>query len=140
MDVKSFHYGDPMGSKGLRETLASYLRTARSLSCEAEQVMITSGSQQALEISARVLLDSRNSVWVEEPCYRLAREVFTLTGCHVVPVPVDQEGLDVAVGIKRCHKALTVFVTPSHQFRGDYERLAALPTARLGATREILDH
>jgi len=116
MDVKSFHYGDPMGSKGLRETLANYLRTARSLSCEAEQVMITSGSQQALEISARVLLDHRNSVWVEEPCYRLAREVFALTGCHVVPVPVDQEGLDVAAGIKRCHKALTVFVTPSHQF------------------------
>src|SRR5207253_8418027 len=87
-----------------------------SLRCEAEQVMITSGSQQALEISARVLLDSRNSVWIEEPCYRLAREVFALTGCHLVPVPVDQEGLDVAAGIKRCHKARTVFVTPSHQF------------------------
>ena len=116
MDAKSFHYGDQMGSKALRETLASYLRAARSLRCEAEQVMITSGSQQALEISARVLLDSRNSVWIEEPCYRLAREVFALTGCHLVPVPVDQEGLDVAAGIKRCHKARTVFVTPSHQF------------------------
>jgi GntR family transcriptional regulator / MocR family aminotransferase len=116
MDVKGFHYGDPMGFKTLRETLASYLRTARSLSCEAEQVMITSGSQQALEISARVLLDSRNSVWVEEPCYRLAREVFALTGCHLVSVPVDQEGLDVAAGIKRCHNPVTVFVTPSHQF------------------------
>src|SRR5207253_4414839 len=107
LDAKSFHYGDQMGSKALRETLASYLRAARSLRCEAEQVMITSGSQQALEISARVLLDSRNSVWIEEPCYRLAREVFALTGCHLVPVPVDQEGLDVAAGIKRCHKART---------------------------------
>ena len=116
MDPKSFHYGDPMGSKALRESLASYLRTARSLRCEAEQVMITSGSQQALEISARVLLDSGNSVWIEEPSYCLAREVFALTGCHLIPVPVDQEGLDVAAGIKRCHKALTVFVTPSHQF------------------------
>ena len=116
MDAKSFHYGDQMGSPALRETLASYLRTARSLHCEADQVMITSGSQQALEISARVLLDSRTSVWIEEPCYRLAREVFALTGCHLVPVPVDQEGLDVAVGIKRCRKARAVFVTPSHQF------------------------
>lgn len=116
MDAKSFHYGDRMGSPALRETLASYLRTARSLHCEAEQVMITSGSQQALEISARVLLDSRTSVWIEEPCYRLAREVFALTGCHLVPVPVDQEGLDIAAGIKRCRKARAVFVTPSHQF------------------------
>jgi len=116
MDPKSFHYGDPMGSKALRESLASYLSTARSLRCEAEQVMITSGSQQALEISARVLLDSGNSVWIEEPSYCLAREVFALTGCHLIPVPVDQEGLDVAAGIKRCHKSRTVFVTPSHQF------------------------
>jgi GntR family transcriptional regulator/MocR family aminotransferase len=116
MDLKSLHYGNPMGSEALRETLANYLRTARSLRCESEQVMITSGSQQALEISARVILDSRNSVWIEEPCYRLAREVFALTGCHLVPVPVDQEGLDVTAGIKRCRKARTVFVTPSHQF------------------------
>jgi GntR family transcriptional regulator / MocR family aminotransferase len=116
MDAKSLHYGHPMGSEALRETLANYLRTARSLRCEAEQVMITSGSQQALEISARVLLDSRHSVWIEEPCYRLAREVFSLTGCRLFPVPVDQEGLDVAAGINRCHKARTVFVTPSHQF------------------------
>ena len=116
MDTKSFHYGDQMGSEALRETLASYLRTARSLHCEVGQVMITSGSQHALEISARVLLDSKSSVWIEEPCYRLAREVFVLTGCHLVPVPVDQEGLDVVAGIKRCRKARAAFVTPSHQF------------------------
>jgi GntR family transcriptional regulator / MocR family aminotransferase len=114
--AKSLHYGDQMGSKTLRETLTSYLRTARSLHCDAEQVMITSGSQQALEISARVLLDSRSSVWIEEPCYRFAREVFVLTGCHLVPVPVDQEGLDVEAGIKRCRRARAVFITPSHQF------------------------
>jgi GntR family transcriptional regulator/MocR family aminotransferase len=116
MDAKSFHYGDPMGSKTLRETIASYLRTARSLHCEAEQVMIVSGSQQALEISARVLLDPGSSVWIEEPGYRLARETFALTGCRLVPVPVDKEGLDVAAGIKRCRRARAAFVTPSHQF------------------------
>ena len=116
MDAKSFHYGDQMGSEALRKTMASYLRTARSLHCEAEQIMIVSGSQQALEISARVLLDPGSRVWVEEPCYRLAREVFALNGCHLVPVPVDQEGLNVAAGIKRCRKARAAFVTPSHQF------------------------
>jgi GntR family transcriptional regulator / MocR family aminotransferase len=116
MDARSFHYGQEPGSKVLRETIAAYLRTARSVRCEAEQVMIVSGSQQALEISARVLLDSGSRVWVEEPGYRLAREVFALTGCHVVPVPVDGEGLDVAAGIRRARQARAAFVTPSHQF------------------------
>jgi GntR family transcriptional regulator/MocR family aminotransferase len=116
MEAKSFHYGDQMGSKALRQTIASYLRTARSLHCEAEQVMIVSGSQQALEISARVLLDPGSPMWIEEPGYRLARETFALTGCRLVPVPVDKEGLDVAGGIKRCGKARAAFVTPSHQF------------------------
>jgi GntR family transcriptional regulator / MocR family aminotransferase len=116
MDFRSFHYGELMGSQALRETIASYLRTARSLHCEAEQVMVVSGSQQALEISARVLFDPGSPVWIEEPGYRLAREAFALTGCRVVPVPVDQEGLDVAAGIKRCPRARAAFVTPSHQF------------------------
>jgi len=116
MDAKSFHYGDQMGTKSLRETIASYLRTARSLHCEADQVMIVSGSQQGLEISARALLDPGSPVWIEEPGYGLARDVFALSGCHLVPVPVDKEGVDVAAGVKRCRKARAAFVTPSHQF------------------------
>ena len=116
MDAQSLHYGDQMGSEILRETIAGYLRTARSLRCEAKQVMIVSGSQQAVEISARVLLDPESSVWIEEPGYRLARHTFTLTGCQLVPVPVDREGLDVAAGIRKCRKARAAFVTPSHQF------------------------
>ena len=116
MEPKSFRYGNQMGSEALRKTIASYLRTARSVRCEAEQVMIVSGSQHALEISARVLLDPASSVWMEEPGYGLARHAFALTGCQVVPVPVDEEGLDVAAGIKRCRKARAAFVTPSHQF------------------------
>jgi len=115
-DARSFHYGEHIGSKALREKIASYLRTARSLHCEAAQVMIVSGSQQALEISARVLLDPGSPVWIEEPGYRLARDVFALIGCRLVPVPVDNEGLDVAAGIKQCRKARAALVTPSHQF------------------------
>jgi len=116
MDDRSFHYGDQMGSQALRETIASYLRTARSLRCEAAQIMIVSGSQQALDISARVLLDPESSVWIEEPGYRLARDAFALTGCHLAPVPVDQQGLDIVAGIQRCRNARAAFVTPSHQF------------------------
>jgi len=116
MDARSFQYGESIGSLALRETIASYLRTARSLHCVAEQIAIVSGSQQGLEISARLLLDPGSSVWIEDPGYSLAREAFALTGCRLVPVPVDNEGLDVTAGIKRCRKARAAFVTPSHQF------------------------
>jgi GntR family transcriptional regulator/MocR family aminotransferase len=116
MNAQSFHYGDRMGSPALRETLAAYLRTARSLHCEAEQIMIVSGSQHALELSARVLFDPGSRVWMEEPGYPMARDVFALASCHLVPVPVDEEGLDVRAGIKRYGRARAAFVTPSHQF------------------------
>jgi GntR family transcriptional regulator/MocR family aminotransferase len=116
MKAESFQYGDRTGVRLLRETLASYLRTSRSLHCEAEQVMIVAGSQQALEISARVLLDPGSSVWVEQPGYRLAQDAFVLNGCNLVPVPIDEEGLDVAAGIRRCPEARAALVTPSHQY------------------------
>ncbi|HLK32914.1 MAG TPA: PLP-dependent aminotransferase family protein [Terriglobales bacterium] len=116
MDAKSFHYGDQLGSKAIREAIASYLRTARSLRCQAEQIMIVSGSQQALEITARVLLDPGSRVWIEEPGYRMAGDVLALAGCRLIPVSVDTEGLDVAEGIALCPKARAAFVTPSHQF------------------------
>jgi GntR family transcriptional regulator/MocR family aminotransferase len=116
MYPRSFDYGDPMGSKNLRETIATYLRTARRVRCDAEQIMIVSGSQQALEITARVLFDPGSQVWIEEPGYRLARDVLALAGCDLVPVPVDYEGLNVAAGIKKCRTARAVFVTPSHQY------------------------
>jgi len=116
MDAQSAHYGNLMGSVALREAIANYLKIARSVRCEAEQVMIVNGSQQALEIATRVLLNLGSRVWMEEPGYNLARDVFALNGCQVIPVPVDTEGLDVAAGIRKCRKAQAAFVTPSHQF------------------------
>jgi GntR family transcriptional regulator/MocR family aminotransferase len=114
--LASMHYSGPMGSKSLREAIATYVRTARGVRCEADQIMIVSGSQQALEISTRVLLDRGSRVWMEDPGYRFARYVFNLNGCQVIPVPVDSEGLNVAAGIRRCRKARAVLVTPSHQY------------------------
>ncbi|MGH9365081.1 MAG: PLP-dependent aminotransferase family protein, partial [Thermoanaerobaculia bacterium] len=110
------HYGDPLGLTALREAVAEYLRTARALRCEAEQVMIVNGSQQAIELSARVLLDPDSPVWVEEPGYFGAHRVLKLAGARATPVPVDDEGLDVSAGIAQCPRARAVFVTPSHQF------------------------
>ncbi len=112
----SMTYGSPMGSLPFRQAVAAYLRTARAVRCEAEQVMVVSGSQQALEITARVLVDPGQSVWVEEPGYRGAREALAMAGARLVPVPVDGAGIDVAAGIARGPRARAVLVTPSHQY------------------------
>jgi len=116
MNASSVHYGNPMGNEVLRRAIADYLKIARSVHCRPEQVLIVNGSQQALEITSRVLLESGTPVWIEEPCYRLAHHVFKLNGCKLIPVPVDEEGLDVAAGITKCPKARAAFVSPSHQF------------------------
>lgn len=114
--ARSLDYGDPMGSRDLREVIANYLRTARGVRCEAQQVVIVSGSQQGLEISTRVLLDPGDRVWMEEPGYGLAHRVFAMGGLKVVPVPVDAEGLDVVSGVRMRPDARAALVTPSHQY------------------------
>jgi GntR family transcriptional regulator/MocR family aminotransferase len=78
--------------------------------------MIVSGSQQALDLTTRVLLDRGAPVWVEEPGYWLVYQVLRSAGCQLVPVPVDEEGLDVAAAIKINRKARAAFVAPSHQY------------------------
>ena len=112
----SLNYGSPMGLREFRETLAGYLRTARALRCDAEQIMVVSGSQQALDLSTRVLVDPGSPVWIEEPTYDWMRQTLRLAGCRLVPVPVDGEGVDVARGIRLCRKARAAYVTPSHQY------------------------
>lgn len=114
--ARAIHCIDPTGSKRLREALCEYLGTARAVQAEPEQIMIVSGSQQALQITANVLLDPGAPVWMEEPGYRLARNVFAGAGCRIIPVPVDDEGLNVAAGVKHCPNARVAYVTPSHQY------------------------
>ncbi len=114
--AKSMNYSDPLGSEDFREVIAAYLRTARAVRCEASQIMVVNGSQHALDITSRVLLDPDTAAWVEEPGYELLRHTLTLSGCRLVPVPVDHEGLDVARGMALCPDARAAFVTPSHQF------------------------
>ncbi len=109
-------YGDPMGYRPFREVIASYLSAARAVRCETEQIIVVSGSQQALALAARVLLDPGSPVWVEEPGYAGARDALRMAGARLVPVPVDGEGLDVAAGIARSRRARAAYVTPSHQY------------------------
>jgi GntR family transcriptional regulator / MocR family aminotransferase len=109
-------YGDPCGYRPLRECVAEYLRLSRAIQCKADQVIIVSGSQQALDISARVLLDPNDTAWIEDPGYIGARNVFRGAEVNLVPVPIDQQGLNVEVGKLRGPDAKLVYVTPSHQF------------------------
>jgi len=114
--AKSLDYGEPMGLKKLRSAIANYVRTARGVRCEDDQIMVVSGSQQALDITARVLVNPGNSVWIEEPGYRFAHRLFSFHDCRVVPVPVDYEGMNVREGIRLARHARAALVTPSHQY------------------------
>src|SRR4029450_3798558 len=105
MRVKALQYGDAMGLPHLREAIAAYVRASRGVRCEAEQIMIVSGSQQALDLATRVLLDAGTAAWVEEPGYKLCHRGLQSAGCRAVPVPVDPNGLVVAARIKLNRKA-----------------------------------
>jgi GntR family transcriptional regulator/MocR family aminotransferase len=109
-------YDEIAGYMPLRQAIAGYLRSARGVVCDAAQVIIVNGSQQALDLASRVLLDPGDAVWFENPGYDGARGAFLAAGARLVPVPVDEHGLDVATGIERNAAARLAYVTPSHQF------------------------
>jgi GntR family transcriptional regulator/MocR family aminotransferase len=107
---------DPAGERPLREAIASYLATARDARCTADQVLVMNGAQQALHLVAQVLLDPGEAAWIEDPGYVGARMAFEAAGARLVPVPVDDEGLDVGAGEQAAPEARLAYVTPSHQF------------------------
>lgn len=109
-------YGDPAGYLPLRETIAAHLKSARAVHCDADQVIIVAGSQQALDLTARILLDPGDVAWVEDPCYPGAHNALLAAGAKVVPVSVDEEGFDLANALRQSKQARLVYVTPSHQF------------------------
>lgn len=114
--ARHFHYNDPAGSLALRVEVAAYLKAARGVNCEPDQVIMTAGTQQGLDLAVRALLKPGDPVWIEDPCYAAARELFEGTGLCVTPVNVDGEGIDVAAGIAAAPAAKAVYVTPSHQY------------------------
>lgn len=107
-------YGSPLGEPGLREAIARHASFARAVSCEAADVVVTSGAQQAFDLLARVLVTTgRTVVAFEAPGYPPARHAFEAHGARVVAVPVDRDGLVVS---QLPARAAVVYVTPSHQF------------------------
>lgn len=113
---RSLHYSDPRGSDELREEVANYLRTARGVRLHADQVMITSGSQQALDFVLRALLSPGDTVWMEDPGYPAVVALLRGNGFKIASIPVDSEGLTVSVGRTLAPRAKAVYVTPSHQY------------------------
>jgi GntR family transcriptional regulator / MocR family aminotransferase len=109
----SGRYADPAGHLGLRQAVSRYVGVSRAVRCDPEDVLVTNGTQHALDLVARVVLDPGDVVAVEDPGYPPAAQLFAASGMRVVPVPVDAEGLLVAALPSRTR---LVYVTPSHQF------------------------
>lgn len=105
-------YGDPQGSSALRTALQGYLWRARGISCTPEQIVIVNGSQQGLDLCARLLLDPGDRFLIENPGYLLARHAFAAAGGVAAPISVDGDGLRTDA----LPSARLVYVTPSHQF------------------------
>jgi GntR family transcriptional regulator/MocR family aminotransferase len=106
-------YGDPAGYRRLREAIARHIGVARGVEASAEDVIVVSGTQQALDVVARTLLKPGDQVAVEDPGYPPIRWLFESLGVRVSGVPVDQHGIIVDALPRH---ARLVYVTPSHQY------------------------
>jgi GntR family transcriptional regulator/MocR family aminotransferase len=100
----------------VRGAVARHLEAARGVACAPEQVMICNSAMQAVELIARVMLTRGDAVWLEDPCYPNLRAVLGAVGARLLPVPVDDEGLDVAVAQARASRPALIVVTPACQF------------------------
>ncbi|MBD2102532.1 PLP-dependent aminotransferase family protein [Leptolyngbya sp. FACHB-261] len=107
---------DPLGYKPLREAVTRYLTQSRAVRCEPDQVVIVNGSQQALDLIARLFLNWGDRVAMEDPGYFEARCIFQVQGAEVLPIPVDHSGLVMKYLSTLTTPIKLVYVTPSHQF------------------------
>jgi GntR family transcriptional regulator/MocR family aminotransferase len=116
INVNDLGYSDPAGLIELRRSICDYVRAARAVRCEPEQIVVTAGTQQAIDIAIRVLLSPGDEVWVEDPGYPLTHAQLKLAQVRLHGIPVDAQGLVVSAGRRVAPQARAAFVTPSHQF------------------------
>lgn len=107
---------DPLGFQPLRLAISDYIRATRGLHCTEDQILIVNGTQQAMNLTAQVLLQKDDEVWLDEPGYDGALGAFTAMGAKICPVISDQYGMDIAYGIEHWPDAKMIFTSPSHQF------------------------
>ena len=115
LSMRELGYADPAGYMPLRRAVAARLRETRAVQCDAGQVIIVSGTQQAINLCAQLLLNPGDAVWIEDPTYLGARAALSNSGARLVPVSVDQEGLIVSEGMATEPNACMAFVSPSYQ-------------------------
>jgi len=116
LPASTLGYRQSTGYPPLREAIASYLQDSRGVHCSPEQVIVVSGTQQAITLTAHVLLDRGDRVWLEDPGYPRAEGAFRWAGAQTVPVPLDAEGLDLDAARRQGAGARLAYVTPSHQY------------------------
>jgi len=112
LSVGLLHGSEPLGYRPLRNAIADYLTVSRGVKCDAEQIAVIAGVQDALDLVARLLLDPRDRVCMEDPGYQGAAEVFESVGANVCAVPLDEQGMTVP----RLRNVRLVYTTPAHQF------------------------
>ncbi|QBJ77523.1 PLP-dependent aminotransferase family protein [Aquitalea sp. USM4] len=110
-----WHYQQEGGLPALRQAICTYLQLSRSVHCQPEQILVVQGAQQALELTARLLTDPADQAWMEDPGYAGAQAAMQAAGLHIIPVPVDSEGLNPAAAPPDSRPRL-VYITPSHQY------------------------
>jgi GntR family transcriptional regulator/MocR family aminotransferase len=113
---RSLSRGDPAGLRTLREAVAGYLGASRGVACSPDHVVIVAGAQQALDLVARLVIHPGDPVWIEDPGYPGAVDAFRNARARIVPVRVDDDGLDPDHGKRRCARPVAVYLTPAHQF------------------------
>ena len=113
-DINRLIYSNAGGCVELRSALADYLRVARSVQCDVDQIIITEGIHQGIDLVSRALSDIGDHVWIEDPAYWGMRNTLRINGLHLRPMPVDIEGIIPEDNPKQAPKL--IFVTPSHQY------------------------
>jgi GntR family transcriptional regulator / MocR family aminotransferase len=108
-------YGHPQGHRALRRAIATHLAAARGITCNPDQIFVTSGAQHAFALIGQMFLNAGDRVWFENPGAKGARNALASTGAELVPVPVDEDGICVSQAFKTAPQFRLAFVTPSHQ-------------------------
>lgn len=114
--TRALEHSEPQGMAPLRKAIADYLNLERGAQASAERILILTSSQQALGLSAQVLMDADDKVLVEDPLYHGTRKAVTAAGLECIPVPVDEHGLQVDAMARLAPDARALFLTPSHQY------------------------
>jgi GntR family transcriptional regulator/MocR family aminotransferase len=109
-------YGASNGLPELRAAIAAQVAAARGVRCSAEQVVVVTSTQQALELAARLVAEPGDTAWVEDPGYVPSRLGLAAVGLKICGVPIDAEGFSVASGLGVAPHARLAVVTPSHQY------------------------